>query len=66
MAVPVVHEMHQRAGQEQKVGQYSEHMRRVFGEQKEGGDNQEATRREAKRRSPPWRPSLSVHFVHLP
>jgi hypothetical protein len=66
MTVPVVHEMHQRAREEQKIGQYPEDMRRVLGEQKKAGNDQEAAYCEAKRHSPPLRPGLSVHFVHLP
>jgi hypothetical protein len=65
MTVPAVHEMHQRASEEQKIRQYPQDMRRVLGEQKKAGNDQEATCREAKRCSPPQRPSLSGHFVHL-
>jgi hypothetical protein len=66
VTVPVVHEqMHQRAGQEQKIWQYSEDMRRVLGEQEEAANDQEAAYRETKRRSPPPRLSLSFHFAHL-
>jgi hypothetical protein len=66
MIVPVVHEqVHQRAAQEQKIGQYPEDLRRMLGEQKESGNDQEAAYRETKRRSPPRRLSLSVHFAHL-
>ena len=42
-AMAVMHEqMHQRTGQQEQIGQYSQHMRAVFGKQKETSNCEEA------------------------
>lgn len=41
IAMSVVHEqMHQRAGQQEQIRQYSQQVRTVFGDEKEGGNRQ--------------------------
>jgi hypothetical protein len=62
VTMSVVHEMHQRAGQEQNIGQYPEDMSGVLGNQKKACDRQEAAHCKAKWRSPPWNFNLLVHF----
>lgn len=53
-AVPAMHEqMHQRASRQQQVGQGAEDVRRVPGDQEEGGDGEEAAEHEPEAGLPP-------------
>lgn len=49
IAMAVMHEhMHQRAGQQEQIGQNSQYMGTVFGEQKESGNREETVEHPAR------------------